>query len=85
VEVTILICMVFGDDLFCDLLEMLNFNKYRRAVANHRNSVEKYKRPDSLTVKSFGLHTEVYRFESRWRLFSIYFLARLWLAIEDLQ
>jgi hypothetical protein len=26
VEVTIHICMVFGYDLLCDLLEMLNFN-----------------------------------------------------------
>jgi hypothetical protein len=25
--------MVFGYDLLCDLLEMLNFNKYRSAVA----------------------------------------------------
>jgi hypothetical protein len=34
------ICMVFGYDQLCDLLEMLNFNKYRSTVATHRNLVE---------------------------------------------
>jgi hypothetical protein len=33
VEVTIHICLVFGYDLLCDLLEMLNFNKYWSAEA----------------------------------------------------
>jgi hypothetical protein len=40
VEVTIHICMVFGYDLLCDVLEMLNFNKYRSAVATLRNLVD---------------------------------------------
>jgi hypothetical protein len=34
VEVTIHICMVFDYDLLCDLLEILNFNKYRSAQLN---------------------------------------------------
>jgi hypothetical protein len=29
--------MVLGYDLLCDLLETFNFNKYRSAVATHRN------------------------------------------------
>jgi hypothetical protein len=36
VEVTIHICMVFGCDLLCDLLEILHFNKCRSAVATRR-------------------------------------------------
>jgi hypothetical protein len=40
VEVTIHICMVFGYDLLCELLEMLNFNKYLSAVATRRNLVD---------------------------------------------
>jgi hypothetical protein len=39
VEVTIHICMVFGYDILCDLLEMLNFNKYRSAVTTRSNLV----------------------------------------------
>jgi hypothetical protein len=34
------ICMVFGYDPLCDLLEILNFNKYRSAVATRRNLVD---------------------------------------------
>jgi hypothetical protein len=50
--------MVFGYDLLCDLLEILNFNKYRCAVATHRNLVDPiesryYKLPDGLTVRAF--------------------------------
>jgi hypothetical protein len=40
VEVTIHICTVFGYDLLCDLLEILNFNKYRSAIATRRNLVD---------------------------------------------
>jgi hypothetical protein len=32
--------MVLGYDLLCDLLEMLNFNKYLSAVATRRNLVD---------------------------------------------
>jgi hypothetical protein len=32
--------MVFGYDLLSDLLEMLNFNKYRSTVATRRNLVD---------------------------------------------
>jgi hypothetical protein len=32
--------MVFGYDLLCDLFEMLNFDKYRSAVATRRNLVD---------------------------------------------
>jgi hypothetical protein len=64
VEVTIRICMVFGYDLLCDLLETLNFNKYLSAVATRRNLVDpilsKNKRPDGLAVRTFDLRTEGY-------------------------
>jgi hypothetical protein len=63
------ICMVFGNDLLCDLLEMLNFNKYRSAVASRRNlsrpnSVEEYKQLDGIAVRALDLRTEGYRFET---------------------
>jgi hypothetical protein len=67
------ICIVFGYDLFCDLLEMLNFNKYRSgavATCRNRSTVEENKRPvDSRTVRAFGLSTEGYRFEFRLSFF----------------
>jgi hypothetical protein len=68
--------MVFGYDLLCDVLEMLNFNKYRSAVATRRNLVDpvqsKNKRPDGLMVRAFDLRTEMDTFFHF--IFSIYFL-----------
>jgi hypothetical protein len=32
--------LLFGYDLLCDLLEILNFNKYPSAVATRRNLVD---------------------------------------------
>jgi hypothetical protein len=65
--------LLFGYDLLCDLLEMLNFNKYWSAVCNSQkpsrsNSVEEYKRPDGLTVRPFDPDGDFFHF-----IFSIYF------------
>jgi hypothetical protein len=57
VEVIIQICMVFGYDLLCDLLEMLNLINIGSAVAtvaaqkpSRSNSANEYERPDGREV-----------------------------------
>jgi hypothetical protein len=66
VDVIIHICMVFGYDLLCDLLEMLNLINIGSAVATRRNPVDPIQRTNMR-----GLMAET--FESRWILFSFYF------------
>jgi hypothetical protein len=44
VEVVIHICMVFGYDLLCDLLEMLNLINIGSAVATRTNLVDPIQR-----------------------------------------
>jgi hypothetical protein len=58
--------MILGYDLLCDFLEILNFNKYRSAVATRRNLVDPIqsrKQPDGLAAREFDLRMEGYRFE----------------------
>jgi hypothetical protein len=56
VEVIIHICMVFGYDPLCDLLEMLNLINIGSSVATRRNlksrsnSANEYERPDGREV-----------------------------------
>jgi hypothetical protein len=64
VEVIIRICMVFGYDLLCDLLEMLNLINIS-AVATHRNLVDPIQRTNMRGLmaerfRAFDLHTEGY-------------------------
>jgi hypothetical protein len=79
VEVIIHICMVFGYDLLCDLLEMLNLINIGSAVATRRNLVDPIQRTNlrdlmAERIRAFDLRTEGYRFESRWIFFSFYYL-----------
>jgi hypothetical protein len=65
--------MVFGYDLLCDLLEMLNLINIGSAVATRRNRVHPIQRTNvrglmAERLRVFDLCTEGYRF------FSIYFL-----------
>jgi hypothetical protein len=61
VEVTIHIYMymVLGYDLLCELLEILNFNKYRSAVATRRNLVDPIEEYNGLAVRAFDLRYKV--------------------------
>jgi hypothetical protein len=79
-EIIIHICMVFGYDLLCDLLEMLNLINIGRAVATHRNLVDPIQRMNmrGLMAEMFratDLRTGCYSFESRWILFFILFVS----------
>jgi hypothetical protein len=65
--------MVFGYDLLCDLLEMLNLINNGSAVATRRNLVDPIQRTNmrglmAKRLRAFDLRLEGYRFESRWIL-----------------
>jgi hypothetical protein len=62
--------MVFGCDLVCDLIEMLNLINIGSAVATHRNLVDPIHRTKMRSLmaerfRAFELRTESYLFESR--------------------
>jgi hypothetical protein len=70
--------MIFGYDLLCDLLEMLNLINIGSPVATRRNLGDPIQRSNvrglmAERFRAFDLHTEGYRFESRWILFFILF------------
>jgi hypothetical protein len=73
VEVMIHICMVFGYDLLCDLLEMLNLVNIGSSVATRRNLVDPIQRTNitGLMVERFTAFD--LRTESRW----IYFFFKI--------
>jgi hypothetical protein len=66
VEVIIHICMAFGYDLLCDLLEMSNLINIGSAVATRRNQVDPIQRTNMR-----GSNPDGYFFQF---VFSIYFL-----------
>jgi hypothetical protein len=56
------ICMVFGYDRLCDLLEMLNLINIRSTVATRRKLVDPIQRTNMRGLmaesRAFNLHTE---------------------------
>jgi hypothetical protein len=66
VEVIKHICVVFGYDLLCDLLEMLNLIVDPIQRTNMRGLMAE-------RFRALDLCTEGYRFDSRWILFSFNF------------
>jgi hypothetical protein len=54
VEVIIHICMVFGYDLLCDLLEMLNLINIGSTVATRRNLVDPIQRTNMRGLMADG-------------------------------
>jgi hypothetical protein len=65
--------MVFGYDLLCDLLEMLNLINIGSAVAIRRNLVDPIHMRGLMAerFRAFNLRMESYRFESQWIRFLI--------------
>jgi hypothetical protein len=78
--------MVFGYDLLCDVLEMLNLINIGSAVATGRNLVDPIQRTNMRGLvaergRAFDLRVEGYRLESRWTLSSFYFFSSYFLFL----
>jgi hypothetical protein len=69
---------VFGYDMLCDLLEMLNLINIGSAVATRRNLVDPIQRTNMRGLMAERFRAECYTFESRWIsrffFFSFYFV-----------